>query len=452
MSITLPDALLDTAAYPDRPADVELRETRGSWVFLAGRRAYKVPKPCARSGRDACAAEVRRGRRFAPGIYAGMVALVPRGPGGVAVAQESDPRAVGYAVEMRRYDERWTLAARLAAGQVDERDAEAIGAALAGWHAAVPHATSGPGLAAAVRAALDALAACGAVELHRVASFRRFFDAALTRLEPELARHAHAGALVRGHGDLRADCVLLEPAVQAVGAIAGEPADVAYDLAGLVVDLIWRDERIARAVVRGYRAAGGSPGSDRLLTVQCTLRALERACAAPRHEAANLLALAERLAWRARLPSIVCVAACTSTFASALADASGRRVIGFERVRRTVVGGATSDVYAALGRRSADAARRDGGVIVDAPFRRVADVGAFTAAAGRGEAAWIAAGAPFTLPQRPLAQIDVSRPAGELLDALARELDDAALAVPVTRTFYGARRRTSPDVRVAGAT
>jgi uncharacterized protein len=451
MSITLPDALLDTAAYPDRPADVELCETPGSWVFLAGRRAYRVRKPGALNGRDACAAEVRRGRRFAPGIYAGVVALVPRGPAGVAIAQESDPRAVGYAGEMSRYDERATLAARLAAGHLSERDAGAIGAAIAGWHAAAPRSSRARGPATAVRETLAALAASGSVEPGRLASLKRFFYAALTRLEPELARRAHAGALVRGHGDLRADRVLLEPAIQAVGARAGDAADGAYDLAALVIDLTWQDERIARAVVRGYREAGGNPGSDRLLTTLCALRALERARTAGRHEAANLLALAEQLAWRVRLPSIVCVAACAPAFASALADASGRRVIGFERVRRTVVGGATSDVYAQLGRRSADAARRDGGVIVDAPFRRVGDVGAFTAAAGRTEAAWIAAGTAFTLPQRPLAEIDVTRPVGELLDALARQLD-AELGVPATRTFYGARPRTSPDVPVAGAT
>jgi aminoglycoside phosphotransferase family enzyme len=33
------DGLLDAAAYPHRPADVELRETHISWVLLAGDRA-----------------------------------------------------------------------------------------------------------------------------------------------------------------------------------------------------------------------------------------------------------------------------------------------------------------------------------------------------------------------------------------------------------------------------
>ena len=44
-TFSLPDALLDPAAYPDRPASIELRETHISWVFLAGDTAYKVKKP-----------------------------------------------------------------------------------------------------------------------------------------------------------------------------------------------------------------------------------------------------------------------------------------------------------------------------------------------------------------------------------------------------------------------
>src|SRR6478752_10256939 len=90
----LPDALLDPAAYPHRPESVALRETHISWVFLAGEQAYKVKKPVrfpfldygtlARR-RECCAAELRLNRRFAPELYRELVALVPRGPAGLAV-------------------------------------------------------------------------------------------------------------------------------------------------------------------------------------------------------------------------------------------------------------------------------------------------------------------------------------------------------------------------------
>ena len=93
----LPDALLDPAAYPDRPESVELRETHISWVFLAGETVYKVKKPIRLPFVDygtlarrhaCCGAELRLNRRFAPDLYRDVVALVPRGPDGLAVAPE----------------------------------------------------------------------------------------------------------------------------------------------------------------------------------------------------------------------------------------------------------------------------------------------------------------------------------------------------------------------------
>jgi aminoglycoside phosphotransferase family enzyme len=41
----LPAALLDPAAYPHHPEEVQLCETHISWVFLAGDFAHKVKRP-----------------------------------------------------------------------------------------------------------------------------------------------------------------------------------------------------------------------------------------------------------------------------------------------------------------------------------------------------------------------------------------------------------------------
>jgi aminoglycoside phosphotransferase family enzyme len=143
----LPDALLDPGSYPERPESVELRETHISWVFLAGDTVYKVKKPirlpfvdyAALARRYACCnAELRLNRRFSTGVYRGVVALVPRGPGGLEVASEHDPRAVEYAVAMNRYDESTTLAGQLANGRAVAADLVAVGAAIAGFHASAP--------------------------------------------------------------------------------------------------------------------------------------------------------------------------------------------------------------------------------------------------------------------------------------------------------------------------
>ena len=126
----LPSGLLDPGAFPNFPDRVELRETHISWVFLAGERAYKVKKPVVLPFVDygtlrAPARVLRRGGaaqpRVAPERLPRVVALVPRGPAGLAVAPEHDPRAVEYAVEMRRYDEGATLAATARGGPRGER-------------------------------------------------------------------------------------------------------------------------------------------------------------------------------------------------------------------------------------------------------------------------------------------------------------------------------------------
>src|SRR6266480_3023611 len=83
----LVDDLLPPQAYPHHVDTVELRETHGAWVFLAGPYAYKLKKPVnfgffdysTRALRDADAdAEVRLNRRLAPSIYLGVVDVVER--------------------------------------------------------------------------------------------------------------------------------------------------------------------------------------------------------------------------------------------------------------------------------------------------------------------------------------------------------------------------------------
>src|SRR5919201_257286 len=50
----------------------------------------------------------------------------PHGPDGLVIAPEQDPRAVEYAVEMRRYNEAGTLAAALTTGQANDGDLGAV--------------------------------------------------------------------------------------------------------------------------------------------------------------------------------------------------------------------------------------------------------------------------------------------------------------------------------------
>ena len=73
-------ALQDPHVYPHPVDRVELLETHISWVFLAGRRVYKIKKPVdlgflnfttLSRRRFFCREEVRLNRRLAPDVYLG---------------------------------------------------------------------------------------------------------------------------------------------------------------------------------------------------------------------------------------------------------------------------------------------------------------------------------------------------------------------------------------------
>ncbi len=96
-------------SYPERPAQVETIETHMSWVFLTGRHVYKLHKPI-RTGyldfstlekrRRDCEEEIRLNRQLAPGVYLGIVALIQRADGSLAL--EGKGKTVEWLVKMRQ--------------------------------------------------------------------------------------------------------------------------------------------------------------------------------------------------------------------------------------------------------------------------------------------------------------------------------------------------------------
>ena len=148
---TVRDALARPETYPHRPASVEVRETHISWVFLAGELAYKLKKPLVLDfldygtparRREMCAAEVRLNRRLAPDLYLGVRGVALAGDG-AELTDETDPRAVDFVVEMRRYDEDQTLAAKLERGELYRRDVVEVGRLLARFHEGAPRVRTG---------------------------------------------------------------------------------------------------------------------------------------------------------------------------------------------------------------------------------------------------------------------------------------------------------------------
>jgi uncharacterized protein len=422
-----------TAAAPE---SVVVRETPISWVLLAADRAFKLKKPVVlpfvdygtpARRRDMCREEVRLNRRLARDLYLGVRALAATAAG-LEVTAEDDPRAVDYVVEMRRYAESRTLAARLARGEAKREDVVAVARVLAEFHAGARRvaAVGVPALAVERRMTENFHELLSIVEqrgeVDRVLALERFAHAFVVAHPQMLDARARDGFIREGHGDLRAEHVLLEEdRVQVVDCVEfdrrARELDVADDLAALVTDLAGHGvEHVARALVRAYRAAGGDAGGDALIAFYAAYRALVRAkvtllraaalpptSSARGHESAaarDLLALAERFAWRARLPLalVVCgvpasgkshlaqALAEVSTLAHLSSDVTRRQLAGFAPDERRDKGAESAELsalgYAALGRRVAREVAAGGGALVDATFGRRTDREAFLRAFG----------------------------------------------------------------------
>ncbi len=409
------EELLDPRTW-GAPARVRMRETHVSWVALQGDRAYKVKKPVdlgfldfrsLEQRRSACDAEVRLNRRLAADIYLGVIGLVRR-EGGLRRADADAPGVVEYAVEMRRFDEQDTLARRIAADLVAPTQVEALGQLIAAFHRTVP-VIAEEGAAQRAKATLtdnlEGLRSPVGSDRSRVAALARFADAFLAERWDELEQRGREGSVREGHGDLRSEHVVLSPTPAVIDCVEFSRdlrcVDVASDLAFLVMDLIHLQRSdLARALVAGYRSAGGDAGDDRLIAFFAMGRAVVRAKVAYLRArqlegldadaqvalAKEFLDLAVRMAWRARgrLLVVVCGPAASgkSTLAAAIGAASGlgvlssdverKRAAGLEPTQRG--GGLLYDArhdeatYAALAD-GASAALCNGGVIVDATFR-----------------------------------------------------------------------------------
>ncbi len=105
-------AFMASAAAHGTTSNVERFDTHGAMVFLAGDLAYKIKRAVkfpymdfstlARRRRF-CELEVELGRRTAPGLYRGVVAIVRRPDGTLGIDQEG--AVIEWAVVMQRFDQ-----------------------------------------------------------------------------------------------------------------------------------------------------------------------------------------------------------------------------------------------------------------------------------------------------------------------------------------------------------
>lgn len=410
---------------------VEVIHTHISVVFLVADRAYKLKKPLDLGFLDfrtldqrkrACEAEVALNRRFATGVYVGVVPVVVEA-GAVRVDRPGAP--VDWLVQMVRLSESDTLLAAVEAGRADEALVRRVGRRIAALHGAAAGGTDVEAMASLATVAGNARENFAqsashvgdAVHPAVWARVRDLTEAALTRLGPTITARV---PLARDtHGDLRLEHVYLrgdrDEDVVLVDCIEFNDrfrwSDPASDLAFLVMDLAVRGERaLADALVDAWLVATGDGGARDVLAFYVAYRSVIRAKVAGfqlaepeipealRRRALDrarrhwLFALGE-LASPADRPVLLGVGGLPgtgkSTLAFGLAEHAGFDVIRSDVVRKELAGlpldehparvgyetglyapGRKDAVYAVCLDRAREALLAGGRVIVDASFSR----------------------------------------------------------------------------------
>ncbi|TNF60531.1 MAG: hypothetical protein EP306_08590 [Burkholderiales bacterium] len=296
-------ALLEPARYPHPVDRVELIQTHGAWVLLAGDRAYKIKKPVSlpfmdfstlERRRAACEAELRVNSRFAPADPAARIYLAALPVTGTPQAPVigGDPgQAIEWLVQMRRFPEADRLDHVAGRGGLTPAMMQALARHVAAFQAAAavagdPSPWGDPeqvmGFARENLACLRAMPDTGSGQ-DAVAALADWTEAQFDRLAPLMARRHAEGRVREGHGDLHlANLLRLGGEVVAFDAIEFNDAlrwiDTASDIAFTWMDL-WHigQAGLAHVLLSEWLDASGDASAPALLPFFAVYRALVRA-------------------------------------------------------------------------------------------------------------------------------------------------------------------------------
>lgn len=369
--------LSQPSAYPFPVAQVEVRQTHISLVFLAGEWVYKVKKPVKLAFLDFstvqlrckfCAEEVRLNQRLAPKVYQGVVP-VSSTPSGLKF--EGDGEVVDWAVKMVRLPEEATLEQRLLRGELREETVCALGERLASFHARADVGNfycDFPHVARNARENLQAAATqtgvCLSVSV--LDHLLHWQEAHLTLQAPRITARALIGKGRDTHGDLHLDHIYYfpdQPPPEELVIIdciefnkAFRSADPVADMAFTYMDLCYHGRRdLANLFADAYFAASDDVEGRKLLPFYSAYRAMVRGKVegitltekeipeAERHHAQQqarahwLLALGE-LAEPKEKPCLLLIGGLPgsgkSTLAQALADQANFQVLRSDVIRK----------------------------------------------------------------------------------------------------------------------
>jgi aminoglycoside phosphotransferase family enzyme/predicted kinase len=253
---------------------VDVVETHIARVFLVGEEVYKVKKRVSlpfvdfsalENRRRAAAREVELNRPHAPEIYLGVVPIVRRYSGRLAL--EGEGRIVDWAVHMRRFPEAAVLANIAKRGPLPDELAKALADMVARYHrqSAVVACNGSEAFEPVVRQLTEAFNKGAAGPASEV--FAERLGPAFGRLAPLLNVRGRAGCIRRCHGDLHlGNIVVMDGAPVPFDALEFSEMlgtiDVLYDLAFLLMDLDIRGDRHAANVILNEYMSAGPVGDE----------------------------------------------------------------------------------------------------------------------------------------------------------------------------------------------
>lgn len=290
-------ALMQPQAYPDAPAEIEFKETHVSRLYLTRDFVYKIKKPVDYGflnfttldrRRFYCEEEVRLNRRFSPDTYLG-IKEVRRSSEGVRL--DGSGELLDYAVWMKRLPDE-----RMLDNLIKARSAELpatmapLGALLARIEADADICLENSGMSNLEevrrnwRENFEQITPyTGQTLSTRSLELCRSYVDAFVQSHQELLLQRELDGFVRdGHGDLHAEHICLTDPIRIYDCIEFNRrfriADVAADLAFLLMDLEVRDRRdLAAELLAGFqRNSAADPDLDILLPFYKVYRAFVR--------------------------------------------------------------------------------------------------------------------------------------------------------------------------------
>lgn len=245
--------LRDPASHAGSVDKVDVIETHGAIVFLAGDTVLKIKRSVKfpymdfstlERRRAMCEHELEINRPNAPDIYERVVPITERPDGGLAIGGPGTP--VEWAVQMRRFDQADLASSIARRGEFDLALTRRLASVIADFHARAAKIMPSDGVTP-IRRVVDELneafaGADGVLPAADVGRFSEDVHAALDACRHRLSQRAGEGHVRRCHGDLHLNNIVvlngtpvLFDAIEFDDAIAH--IDTLYDLAFLLMDL-----------------------------------------------------------------------------------------------------------------------------------------------------------------------------------------------------------------------